>query len=131
MKRKLLSLSALFAVIVTATLAVACTDDSSDFEEAVMEELTAISATTDQLSQSLDQEQSAADDEGILVTGEGRLSVEPDLAEVSIGIEAQAETVSQARTDAAEAMSRVVAAVKARGLSDADIQTMSFNIRPE
>ena len=112
-------------------LAVACTDDSSDFEEAVMQELTVISATTDQLSQSSEQAQSASADGGILVTGEGHLSVEPDLAMVYIGIEAQSEAVSQARTDAAEAMSRVAAAVRARGLSDADIQTVSFDIRPE
>ncbi len=131
MKRKRLGLLALFAVMVIATLTVACTDDSSAVEDAMMDELSAISAATDQLSQSLEQAQSAAGDGGILVTGEGRLSVEPDLAVLNIGIEAQSETVSQARTDAAGAMSRVVAAVKARGLADADIQTTSFDIRPE
>ncbi len=131
MKRKRWGLLALFAVMVIATLTVACTDDSSAVEDAMMEELSAISAATDQLSQSLEQAQSAAADGGILVTGEGRLSVEPDLAVLNIGIEVQSETVSQARTDAAGAMSRVVAAVKAQGLSDADIQTTSFAIRPD
>ncbi len=133
MIRQRLGLLAVLAAVAVTGLAVACTDDSSAVEDAMMEELNAISATTDQLSQSLEQAQSAAADSdgGILVTGEGRLSVEPDMAVLNIGIEAQAETVSQARTDAAEAMSSVVAAVKTRGLSDTDIQTMSFNIRPE
>ena len=134
MKRKRLGLLALFAVMVIATLTVACTDDSSAVEDTMMDELAAIaaiSATTEQLSRSLEQAQTAAIDGGILVTGEGRLSVEPDLAVLNIGIEAQSETVSQARTDAAGAMSRVVAAVKAHGLSAAVIRTTSFNIRPE
>ncbi len=134
MKRKRWGLLALFAVMVIATLTAACTDDSSAVEDAMMDELAAIaaiSATTEQLSRSLEQAQTAAADGGILVTGEGRLSVEPDLAVLNIGIEAQSETVSQARTDAAGAMSRVVAAVKAQGLSDADIQTTSFDIRPD
>ncbi len=133
MIRQRLGLLAVLAAVAVMGLAVACTDDSSAVEDAMMEELSAISATTDQLSQSLAQAQSAAADSdgGILVTGEGRLSVEPDLAVLNIGIEAQSETVSQARTDAAQAKSRVVAAVKTRGLSDKDIQTTSFNIRPE
>ena len=135
----LLAVLAVIAVIATMALAVACTDDApADVDEssaaadvALAEALTAVSAATAQLSSSMQQAQSAEAEGGILVTGEGRLSVEPDLAVLSIGIEAQAETVSQARTDAAEAMSRVVGAVKARGLSDADIQTTSFDIRPE
>ena len=131
MIRQRSGLFAVLAAVAMMTLVVACSDDSSGVEDAIMEELAAISATNAQLSMSLEQAQSADSDGGILVTGEGRISVEPDLAMVNVGIEAQAETVSQARTEAAEAMARVVAAVEARGLSDADIQTASFNIRQE
>ena len=68
---------------------------------------------------------------GIWVTGQGTLSLEPDLALVNIGVETQAATVAQARNEAANAMAAIVAAVKARGLVDRDIQTRSFNIFPQ
>lgn len=67
---------------------------------------------------------------GIWVTGQGTLTLEPDLALLNIGVETQAESVAQARNEAANAMAAIVAAVKARGLADRDIQTRSFNIFP-
>ena len=67
---------------------------------------------------------------GIWVTGEGTLSLEPDLALVNIGVETEAATVTEARNEAATAMAAIVAAVKAQGLEDRDIQTRSFNIFP-
>ena len=65
---------------------------------------------------------------GIWVTGESVVSVEPDISFVNIGVETSAETVAEARGDAAEAMEAIIAAVTARGLEDRDIQTTSFNI---
>ena len=138
--RKIFVLLAMLAASAAMTLAVACGEDSrADVDEtssaatsaAVVEALTAVSAATAQMSSSMAQPQPSGGQTGILVNGEGRVSVEPDLAIVNIGVEAQAETVAEARADAAGAMSSVVAAVKGRGLSDADIQTTSFNIWPQ
>lgn len=67
---------------------------------------------------------------GIWVTGLGTISLEPDLAVVTIGVETQAETVAQARDEAATAMAAIVEAVKSHGLTDRDVQTRSFNIFP-
>ena len=67
---------------------------------------------------------------GISVTGEGTVTVEPDLAILNIGVETRAETVSVARNDASVAMDAIMAAVKEHGLTDADIQTTSFSVRP-
>ena len=137
--RKLLGVLAMLVASAAMTLAVACGDSRADVDEtssaatsaAVVEALTAVSAATAQMSSSMAQTQPAGGQTGILVSGEGRVSVEPDLAIVNIGVEAQAETVAEARANAAGAMSSVVAAVKGRGLSDADIQTTSFNIWPQ
>ena len=74
--------------------------------------------------------QSAGSQTGIWVTGQGTMSVEPDLALINIGVETEAKTVTEARDQAAIAMDAIIAAVKARGLTDADIQTTSFNIWP-
>ena len=138
--RKILALLAMLAASAAMTVAIACGEDSrADVEgtssaatnAAVMDALTAVTAATAEMSSSMAQAQPAGGQTGILVSGEGRVSVEPDLAIVNIGVEAQAETVAEARADAAGAMTGVVAAVKNRGLSDADIQTTSFNIWPQ
>ena len=70
-------------------------------------------------------------DGGIWVTGQASISVDPDLVLLNIGVEAIAETVAEARAEAAGAMDAIVAAVKAKGLEDKDIQTLSFNIWPQ
>ena len=72
----------------------------------------------------------SASGSGIWVTGEGSISLEPDLVLLTVGVETIAKTVAEARAEAAVAMDAVVAAVKAHGLEDRDIQTQSFNIWP-
>ena len=67
---------------------------------------------------------------GISVTGEGMISLEPDLALLNIGVEALGDTVTEARGQAAQAMDAVLVALKDRGIEDKDIQTRSFNIWP-
>ncbi len=67
---------------------------------------------------------------GISVSGQASVSVEPDLALLTVGVETMDETVAEARAAAAGAMDAVVKAVKAHGLEDKDIQTQSFNIWP-
>ena len=68
---------------------------------------------------------------GIWVTGIGRVTLEPDLALLSLGVETRAGTVSEAREQAATAMTAIIAALKARGIADNDIKTQYFNIYPE
>lgn len=41
-----------------------------------------------------------------------------------------AETVAEARAEAASSMDAVIQSVKAHGIEDSDVQTQSFNIRP-
>lgn len=67
---------------------------------------------------------------GIWVSGEGMISVEPDLAILNIGVETTGDTVAEANGDAADSMNSIVNALKDRGLEDRDIQTRSFNIFP-
>ena len=67
--------------------------------------------------------------EGIWVTGEGEVSVTPDIANLRLGIEAQAETVNEALTQATEAMNKVMDTLTDNGVAEKDIQTQYFNIR--
>jgi uncharacterized protein YggE len=66
--------------------------------------------------------------EGISVNGEGKVTVTPDIATVSLGIEAQAATVGEAQSEASSAMDRVMGALNNNGVADKDIQTQYFNI---
>ncbi|MDA0989022.1 MAG: SIMPL domain-containing protein [Chloroflexi bacterium] len=68
---------------------------------------------------------------GIWVTGLGKVTLAPDLALLSLGVEVRANTVEAARAEAAAAMTGIIEALKARGIADKDIQTRYFNIYPE
>ena len=67
---------------------------------------------------------------GILVTGKGEVSAPPDLAMLHLGVEAFSGTVAVAREEAATAMADVRAALDARDIPEADIQTRHFRINP-
>ncbi|HAZ32097.1 MAG TPA: SIMPL domain-containing protein, partial [Dehalococcoidia bacterium] len=65
---------------------------------------------------------------GIWVSGQGKVSVTPDIAVLTLGIEARADTVSEAMSQAAAAMEAVIAALDAHGVAEKDIQTFHFSI---
>ena len=65
---------------------------------------------------------------GIWVSGQGKVSVTPDIAALRLGIEAQADTVAEAMSQAAEAMDKVLTALMEGGVAEEDIQTFRFSI---
>jgi len=64
------------------------------------------------------------------VSGEGKVYATPDLGTLSIGVEAQAETVDQARTQAADAIDKVINSLKTNSIDEKDIQTSQYSIYP-
>ncbi len=74
--------------------------------------------------------QTASGQAGIWVTGQGKISLEPDLALLNLGVEAIAKTVAEARGQAATAMDAIVTSLTANGVAERDIQTRHFNISP-
>jgi uncharacterized protein YggE len=66
----------------------------------------------------------------VTVTGEGSVSVPPDLARYSAGVVSEAKTAREAAAANAKAMSAVMAAIKAAGIADKDVQTANFAINP-
>jgi uncharacterized protein YggE len=67
---------------------------------------------------------------GIWVSGQGEVSVVPDVATLTLGVSSQASTVAQAQSAAANAMSSVMQLLKSRGIADKDITTVGYNIYP-
>ncbi len=65
---------------------------------------------------------------GISVSGEGKVKAAPDVAILTLGIEAQEATVAAAQQEAAKAMDKAMKALKGDGVADKDIQTQQFSI---
>jgi hypothetical protein len=66
--------------------------------------------------------------EGIWVSGTGKVTVIPDIATLGLGITAQAVSVAEAQSQAAEAMDKVMTALVNNGVAKKDIQTQYFSI---
>lgn len=66
--------------------------------------------------------------EGIWVNGQGKVTAIPDIANLSLGIEAQADTVNEAQMKAISAMDNVMNALTENGVAKNDIQTQHFSI---
>ena len=67
---------------------------------------------------------------GIWVTGEGKVTVVPDVAILNLGVEAQAATVAEAQRQAAEAMDAIIKELDERDVAKKDIKTQYYNIYP-
>jgi hypothetical protein len=67
---------------------------------------------------------------GIWVTGQGEARAIPDIVELRLGVEVQADTVAEAQAQASEAMEQVMEALKANNVAEKDIQTQRFSISP-
>ena len=67
---------------------------------------------------------------GIWVSGEGKVVVTPDVANLSLGVQVEAATINEANQKAAAAMDALVNVLKTQGIADKDIKTQYFNIYP-
>lgn len=65
---------------------------------------------------------------GIWVNGQGKVTVTPDIAVISMGVEARAPTVEEAQQQAAQSMDALMQVLKDAGVADRDITTRYFNV---
>lgn len=68
---------------------------------------------------------------GIMVVGEGKVSAEPDLAVITIGVETRAGTANAAAEENSELMAQVMDALQRREIAEEDIQSVDYSIRAE
>lgn len=68
---------------------------------------------------------------GITVVGVGKASGTPDVANISVGVETQADTVQQAVADNKAKMTQLLDALKTLGVADRDIQTSNYSVYTE
>lgn len=72
----------------------------------------------------------APPEEGITVTGTGRVIAPPDTALVSLGAEARAPSLADATAEVDRTMRAVLARVKGAGVRDGDVRTVHYAIDP-
>jgi uncharacterized protein YggE len=65
------------------------------------------------------------------VSAEGAVTRTPDIATISAGVVTQTPTAAAAMQENARRMTATVAALKAAGVADRDIQTASINLSPQ
>ena len=66
----------------------------------------------------------------ITVSGTGRVAVEPDVADLRLGVAISRDSVAEARSEAARVMEAILGAVRAAGVADRDIRTTTLSIQP-
>jgi uncharacterized protein YggE len=67
----------------------------------------------------------------ISVTGEARISVPPDLAQIDAGVTSEARTAREASDANNAAMGKVLVAVKGAGIDEKDLQTSRLSLQPQ
>ncbi|MCS7282739.1 MAG: SIMPL domain-containing protein [Anaerolineae bacterium] len=66
--------------------------------------------------------------QGLVATGSATVSAEPEIARVTFGVDLRGADPAAIVREAAEKMNRALAAVKALGVAEADIQTTGYNL---
>ena len=66
----------------------------------------------------------------IVVGGTGRVAVEPDVADLQLGVSIARPTVDAARAEAATTMNAILAAIRIAGVADRDIRTTLVSVQP-
>jgi uncharacterized protein len=77
-----------------------------------------------------DRRRDAPDEGTIQVSGTGRVAVEPDLADLRLGVSVSRPTVDAARREAATVMDAILGAVDAAGVERRDVRTTLLSVQP-
>ena len=66
----------------------------------------------------------------IIVWGSGRVSAQPDVAELRLGVSVSRASVGEARQEAATVMGRILGAIDAAGVAKRDVTTSLLAVQP-
>ena len=66
----------------------------------------------------------------VTVSATGKVTADPDIAHISAGVVAEADTAKEALSRNSALMAKLIGGLKGAGLSAKDIQTTTFNVEP-
>ena len=75
-------------------------------------------------------QQTTTDNTGIFVSGNGKVTLKPNTATASIGVEITAGTLAEATAQSNTRMNALIEKLKALGIAEKDIQTTNYSITP-
>jgi hypothetical protein len=67
----------------------------------------------------------------VSVSGEGKVTIKPDIATFSIGVVKTSKDLGAAQKEAADIMTKATALLKEKGVAEKDIKTTAYNIYPQ
>lgn len=67
----------------------------------------------------------------INVSGEGRVFVAPDIAQVNLSVVSESKTVAVAQKDSVTKMNKVIQAMKDLKIDDKDLKTINYSVSPK
>jgi uncharacterized protein len=68
---------------------------------------------------------------GVSVVGEGIVLAQPNVARITLGVDVVDQSLANAQAQAAQRMDAVVNKLKADGIAENDIRTVSYNVTPQ
>jgi len=66
----------------------------------------------------------------LTVSGQGKISIKPDMAYITTGVNTEAKTARDAQTQNNQSMDKVIAAIKSQGIAEKDIKTVNYSLSP-
>jgi len=66
----------------------------------------------------------------IVINGQGKVEVKPDVTTVTLGVYTEGETVEAVQTENTNKMNNVINMVKELGIDEKDIKTLNFTVNP-
>lgn len=118
------------AVIGAAVLAAGCTGGDDEGTDVAAENLDRGVVAASLSSESLGTSGTSVSAAGITVVGTGTVTATPDTAEWSFGVQTSGDTAAAALDANAEAMDKVVAALRNAGVKGDDLQTEQVSVYP-
>jgi uncharacterized protein YggE len=73
----------------------------------------------------------SSNDSGISVVGAGIVLAAPNVARITVGVEVFDASLTNAQADASRRMDAVINKLKADGIAEADIHTVSYSVNPQ
>src|SRR5258708_36281628 len=64
------------------------------------------------------------------VTGDGKATAIPDIANISFGVTKQASTIADAQSQTNSAMQNTLDSLKQNGIDDKDVKTTDYSVNP-
>jgi uncharacterized protein YggE len=66
----------------------------------------------------------------ITISGEGKISAQPTLAQVNLGLLSEGRDIPMTQEDNSKKVNAIIAALKSLGIAEADMQTSNYSISP-